>query len=382
MDNYDFRKIRGKEIAEKNDLHRIDQNTYRVRSQSKNKVYNVIRTQKGLWICDCPDHIFRRVCCKHIHAVEFSIKIREEVREKNKTIIQPVTISNCLFCKSVQIKKFGIRHNKSGDIQRFVCSNCNRTFSINIGFEKMKNSTHAITSAMQLYFTGESLRNVQKFLRLQGSQVSHVTIYKWIRKYTDLMQQYLDKIIPQVGDVWRADEVYVKVRGNMKYVFSLMDDETRFWIAQEVADAKYSHDARNLFRKGKEITQTKPRVLITDGLQTYKEAYLKEFRTQELEKRTTHIRHIRFKGDMNNNKMERLNGEFRDREKVVRGLKKKDSVMFDGYQIYHNYIRPHMALDNKTPSEVCGIEIQGDNKWLTLIQNAKFSSSDDLSRED
>lgn len=74
---------------------------------------------------------------------------------------------------------------------------------------------------------------------------------------------------------------------------------------------------------------------------------------------------------MNNNKMERYNGEFRDREKVVRGLKKEDSPLISGYQIYHNYIRPHMSLDGKTPAEKCGIEIKGDNKWLTLIQNAK-----------
>jgi len=47
-----------------------------------------------------------------------------------------------------------------------------------------------------------------------------------------------------------------------------------------------------------------------------------------------------------------------------------DSIMFDGYQMYHNYLRPHMALDGKTPSEACGIEIKGDNKWITLIQNA------------
>jgi hypothetical protein len=32
-----------------------------------------------------------------------------------------------------------------------------------------------------------------------------------------------------------------------------------------------------------------------------------------------------------------------------------------------------MALDNKTPSEMCGIEIKGENKWITLIQNAKVS---------
>ena len=47
-----------------------------------------------------------------------------------------------------------------------------------------------------------------------------------------------------------------------------------------------------------------------------------------------------------------------------------DSLILSGYQIYHNYIRPHMALDNKTPSEKCGIMINGNNKWITLIQNA------------
>ncbi len=59
----------------------------------------------------------------------------------------------------------------------------------------------------------------------------------------------------------------------------------------------------------------------------------------------------------------------------MRGIKKDDSIIIGGYQMYHNYLRPHMALDGKTPAEVCGIEIQGDNKWQTLIQNAVFSSS-------
>ncbi len=39
----------------------------------------------------------------------------------------------------------------------------------------------------------------------------------------------------------------------MKYLFALMDDETRFWIAQEVADTKYKHDAQSLFHEGKEL---------------------------------------------------------------------------------------------------------------------------------
>jgi hypothetical protein len=41
-----------------------------------------------------------------------------------------------------------------------------------------------------------------------------------------------------------------------------------------------------------------------------------------------------------------------------------------GMQIYHNYVRPHEALNGKTPSEVTGIEVNGENMSLTLIQNA------------
>jgi transposase-like protein len=110
----------------------------------------------------------------------------------------------------------------------------------------MKHNPKAITTAMQLYFSGESLRNTMKSLRLLG-EVSHKTVFMWIKKYVKLMKEYAEKLVPNVGDTWRADEVYVKITGNMKYLFAMMDDETRFWIAQEVGETKNKHDARKLF---------------------------------------------------------------------------------------------------------------------------------------
>jgi len=136
-----------------------------------------------------------------------------------------------------------------------------------------------------------------------------------------------------------------------------MDDETRFWIAQEVAETKYKHDARTLFALGKKLMGKKPMTIITDGLSAYHEAYKKEFWTLKGQ-RTEHIRHITVRGDRNNNKMERLNGEIRDREKVMRGLKKTDTPIVSGYQIFHNYIREHEGLEGKTPAEACGIKIE------------------------
>jgi hypothetical protein len=70
--------------------------------------------------------------------------------------------------------------------------------------------------------------------------------------------------------------------------------------------------------------------------------------------------------------MERMNGEIRDREKVFRGLKKKDTPVITGIKLYHNYIRPHMALNNETPADRAGIIVKGDDKWRTLIENASL----------
>jgi len=84
-----------------------------------------------------------------------------------------------------------------------------------------------------------------------------------------------------------------------------------------------------------------------------------------------HIEHATWRGQANDNrKMERLNGEIRDREKVMRSLKREDTPILTGCQIYHNHIRPHQALNGKTPAELCGIKVEGKDKWLTLIQNA------------
>jgi len=90
------------------------------------------------------------------------------------------------------------------------------------------------------------------------------------------------------------------------------DDETRFWIAQEVAESKYKHDARRLFQLGVKATGKKPMTIITDGLPAYHDAYKKEFWTLK-GPRTEHVNAIKLRGDMNNNKMERFNGEVRDK---------------------------------------------------------------------
>jgi transposase-like protein len=169
-----LRLQRGQEIANNpNQVKRFNDNEYKVKSQSSSSEYDIIASELG-WVCSCPDHKFRGVICKHIHAVEISLAIRKNVEKE--IVIQQVNAFACPQCQSDQIVKHGIRHNKYGDIQRYSCNNCYKRFTINLGFERMKATPQVITSALQLYFTGESIRNVQKFLKSQGEPFAFLLI--------------------------------------------------------------------------------------------------------------------------------------------------------------------------------------------------------------
>jgi transposase-like protein len=117
-----------------------------------------------------------------------------------------------------------------------------------------------------------------------------------------------------------------------------------------------------MFHEAKMIANKRPETLITDGLPAYHSAFNDEFYTNT-KPQSQHINTIKLTGHgniANNNKMGRVNGEIRDREKTMRGLKIKGTPIFQGMQVYHNFIRPHEGLEGKTPAEACGIELKGE----------------------
>ena len=59
----------------------------------------------------------------------------------------------------------------------------------------------------------------------------------------------------------------------------------------------------------------------------------------------------------------------------MRGIKRADSPILKGYQIYHNLIRPHEGLNGETLADRVGIKVEGENKWLTIIQSASRDTS-------
>ena len=264
----------------------------------------------------------------------------------------------CKYCDSGNIIKRGIRKTKQGKIQRYLCKDCNRRFTTNYGFESMRYDNITITSALQMYFSGMSVRKIADHYDMLGTDVSYQTIYNWIVKHSKLISKYLEEITPRLGTWFRADETWIKISGNQNYLFASICDDTRFFIAKDLADNKFQHNADHLLEMTKQVAGDKsPKHFITGELPTYMKSSKRIFG-----KDTLHTRYIHLKGDYNNNKMERFNNTWRTREIVFRGLEKQDTPVIDGFKIYYNFTRKHIALNGLTPSESAGIIIDGKNR--------------------
>jgi transposase-like protein len=160
-------------------VRRLSESQYKVHSQRWDREYDVLSIETG-WYCSCPDSVYRGTKCKHVRAVELSFTLRKIVAQA-PLVIQAVSVKNCPSCDSENVVRHGLRHNQYGDLQRFTCKLCAKRFVVNLGFAKIQATPQVITSAMQLQFKGESFRNVQKFLKLQGVNISHVAVYLWAK---------------------------------------------------------------------------------------------------------------------------------------------------------------------------------------------------------
>lgn len=67
--------------------------------------------------------------------------------------------------------------------------------------------------ALDLYFKGISMRAIVDHLKqFYDVEVSHVAIYKWIRKYVGMMKKYCDQLVPRVSGIWHSDEMTLNIR--------------------------------------------------------------------------------------------------------------------------------------------------------------------------
>ena len=81
-----------------------------------------------------------------------------------------------------------------------------------------------ITVAVRWYLRyGLSYRDVEELLAERGIEVDHVTIYRWVQRFTPLLVDAARPCRHAPGDRWFVDESYVKVAGRWVYLYRAID---------------------------------------------------------------------------------------------------------------------------------------------------------------
>jgi transposase-like protein len=120
----------------------------------------------------------------------------------------------------------------------------------------------------------------------------------------------------------------------------------------------------------------RPIAVIHDGLESYREAFKKEFYVNR-GRQTFELRSVSIREKGKNNRIERLHNTLKDRTKTLRALDNDESAqkMIDAIRLAYNFTRPHMALEGRTPAEAAGLDLQlNGNRWKDLIQQSAINT--------
>lgn len=274
----------------------------------------------------------------------------------------------CKNCGSAKIVKIG----KVKDKQRYKCKECGKTFIDNDNFAGMRTKKHIISVAMDLYFDGMSVRKIQRQIEyIFKVKVSQVAIYKWIIKYSKLVREFVDTLKVDIGDRWHVDETVIKVKGERKWFWEIIDAKTRFMIAEHLSDSRKIEDSKKLFMDARNRSLTKPHTVYSDGCFAYRKGFNKVF-YQRKGIGPSLVQNVGINSRIHQNKVERLHGTLKDMLRARRGLDSEEQteIILDGWFVYYNFLRPHSALNGKTPAEAAGIKLDLSNRWESLIDLA------------
>jgi transposase-like protein len=113
-----------------------------------------------------------------------------------------------------------------------------------------------------------SYRDVEELLVERGVDVDHVTVYRWVQRFTPLLANTARFGRHSPGDRWHVDETYVKINGVWQYVYRAVDQYGQ--VIDVLVSARRDADAAlRFFRRALSTLKVKPSEVVTDAAAVY-----------------------------------------------------------------------------------------------------------------
>lgn len=203
------------------------------------------------------------------------------------------------------------------------------------GFAGFRFPAEIILLAVRWYLRyGLSYRDVEELLAERGIDVDHVSIYRWVIRFTPLLIDAARPCRHVVGDRWHVDETYVRVAGEWRYVYRAVDQHGQV-IDVFVSPRRDARAAKKFFAKAIQATGSEPGEVVTDKASTYP-GVLDEVLPGAFHNTVQHA----------NNAIENDHGRLKARLRPMRGLKKDRSarIVIAGHALVQNLRRGHYQL--------------------------------------
>jgi transposase, IS6 family len=201
-------------------------------------------------------------------------------------------------------------------------------------FAGFRFSQDVILVAVRWYLRyGLSYRDVEELLAERGIVVDHVTVYRWVQRFTPLLVDTARPCRHTPGDRWFVDETYVKVAGRWVYLYRAIDQFGQV-IDVLVSEKRDQAATRRFFTRALEHG-SRPSEVSTDRAPAYPRVL------DELLPSACHVVE-----QYGNNPIESDHGQLKSRLRPMRGLKRLRStrVISAGHAFVQNIRRGHYEL--------------------------------------
>jgi transposase, IS6 family len=199
-----------------------------------------------------------------------------------------------------------------------------------------------ITVAVRWYLRyGLSYRDVEELLAERGVEVDHVTVYRWVQRFTPLFVDAARPLRHATGDRWFVDETYVKVARQWRYLYRAVDQFGQV-IDVLLSDQRDTAAARRFFFRALRHGPA-PVEVTTDKAAPYLRVLA------EVIPNAAHVTE-----QYANNSVEADHARLKARLRPMRGLARFRSaeVIAGGHAFVQNLRRGHYELATEVPSSL------------------------------